>query len=130
MIILDTHIWVWWSGENSQLTDEYADVIRSKQAEGIGISSISCWEIAQLFAKDRLSLSEPVLRWLELSLALPNVILLPLSPRIAVESYKLPGDFHKDPADQIIVATARVYDCELITYDSKILKYPHVKLLP
>jgi PIN domain nuclease of toxin-antitoxin system len=55
--------------------------------------------------------------------------LLPLTPRIAVESTQLPGSFHRDPADQIIVATARVYDCSLLTADGKILDYPHVKLL-
>ena len=130
MIILDTHIWIWWTGENSQLTDEYIEIIRSNQSSGIGVSSISCWEIALLHSKKKLDLSEPVLRWLELSLALPNIVLLPLSPRIAVESNNLPGEIHRDPADRIIVATARIYDCPLITYDSKILEYPHVKLLP
>lgn len=129
MIILDTHIWIWWSGENSELTEEYENFIRSTRTDGIGVCSISCWEIALLHAKRRLDLSEPVLRWLEISLSLPNIILLPLSARIAVESNNLPGEFHKDPADRIIVATARVYDCPLITYDSKILEYEHVKLL-
>ncbi len=130
MIILDTHIWVWWVGENSELTKEYKDLIHSMQPDGIGISSISCWEIALLHARQKLSLSEPVLRWLEISLSLPNIILLPLSPRIAVEANNLPDNFHKDPADRLIVATARVYDCPLITYDSKILDYPHVQHLP
>ncbi len=130
MIVLDTHIWLWWAGENSELTDEYEELIRSRQEEGIGVSSISCWEIALLHAREKLVLSEPVLRWLDTALSLPNTILLPLSPRIAVESNNLPGEFHKDPADRIIVATARVYDCPLITYDSKILDYEHVRLLP
>lgn len=130
MIVLDTHIWVWWAGENSELTKEYEDLIRSRQVEGIGVSSISCWEIALLYARRKLDLSEPVLRWLEISLSLPNIILLPLSPRIAVESNNLPGEFHKDPADRMIVATARIYDCPLVTYDSKILEYEHVKFLP
>ncbi len=130
MIILDTHIWLWWAGENSQLTEEYEKAIRSIQNEVIGISSISCWEIALLVANGNLALTEPVLRWLDTALSRPNTILLPLSPRIAVESNNLPGDFHKDPADRIIVSTARIYDCPLVTYDSKILKYDHVKLLP
>ncbi len=129
MIILDTHIWIWWAGENSELTEEYANLIRSTQADGIGVSSISCWEIALLHSKQRLFLNQPVLQWLETSLSLPNIQLLPLSPRIAVESNNLPDEFHKDPADRIIVATARVYDCPLLTYDSKILEYEHVKLV-
>jgi PIN domain nuclease of toxin-antitoxin system len=52
---------------------------------------------------------------------------LPLSPQVAVEATDLPGDFHRDPADQIIVATARVHDCPLMTLDKKILDYPHVR---
>lgn len=130
MIILDTHIWIWWVGEHSDLTEEFRDLIHSRQSRGIGISSISCWEIALLHSKRRLNLSVPVLQWIETSLSLPNIHLIPLSPRIAVESNNLPDDFHRDPADRIIVATARVYDCPLITRDSKIIEYEHVKLLP
>ncbi len=130
MIILDTHIWIWWVGEHSDLTEEFRDLIYSRQSQGIGISSISCWEIALLHSKQRLNLSVPVLQWIETSLSLPNILLIPLSPRIAVESNNLPEEFHKDPADRIIVATARVYDCPLITRDSKIIEYGHVKLLP
>ena len=59
-----------------------------------------------------------------------NIRLLDLTLQIAVESTKLPGNFHKDPADQIIVATARIYDVPLVTMDNKIRNYPHVKLLP
>ena len=67
--------------------------------------------------------------WLETALRYPGVELLALTPEIVVESTQLPGEFHRDPADQIIVATARIYDCPLLTVDNKILKYPHVKLL-
>ncbi|MEA5470839.1 PIN domain-containing protein [Spirulina sp. 06S082] len=56
--------------------------------------------------------------------------MIPISPMIAVESYTLPGEFHKDPADRIIVATARVYGCSLMTKDGNILAYPHVQLIP
>jgi PIN domain nuclease of toxin-antitoxin system len=60
----------------------------------------------------------------------PPVQLLQLSPEIAVESTQLPGSFHRDPADQIIVATARLYDCLLVTIDRLIRAYPHVRLGP
>ena len=63
------------------------------------------------------------------ALALPGLQLIELTPRIAISSTKLPGDFHRDPADQVIVATARECDCELLTVDEKILKYAHVKTL-
>jgi PIN domain nuclease of toxin-antitoxin system len=64
------------------------------------------------------------------ALAYPGIQLLPLSLEIAIESAGLPPPFHKDPADQIIVATARIYDCPLVTCDMKIRTYPNVKLLP
>lgn len=63
------------------------------------------------------------------ALAYPGIKLLPLSPEIAIESTQLPGTFHKDPADQIIVATARINNCRLLTVDAKILSYAHVQLL-
>ena len=63
------------------------------------------------------------------ALAYPGVRLLPLSPEIAVESTQLPGAFHKDPADQIIEATARIYNCPPLTSDTKIIAYPHVPLV-
>jgi PIN domain nuclease of toxin-antitoxin system len=66
---------------------------------------------------------------LDTALQYPGIQLLALTPEIAVESTRLPGEFHRDPADQIIVATARIYDCPLLTVDDRILKYPHVKLL-
>jgi len=62
---------------------------------------------------------------IELSWA--GVRVVELTPEIATESTRLPGEFHKDPADQIIVATARILKCKLVTSDERILKYPHVK---
>jgi PIN domain nuclease of toxin-antitoxin system len=70
-----------------------------------------------------------VAEWIEQALAYPGVRLLYLTPRIAVESSHLPGTFHRDPADQIIVATARIRGCPLLTADARILRYPHVKTL-
>jgi len=66
---------------------------------------------------------------MEQAVAYPGMQLLELTPQIAIESTKLPGSFHRDPADQIIVATARVYDISLLTADSRILQYPHVRTL-
>jgi PIN domain nuclease of toxin-antitoxin system len=65
--------------------------------------------------------------WLDAALAYPGIKLFDLTPKIAVESTQLPPDFHRDPADQMIVATSRVYDLPLLTADSLILSYPHVK---
>ena len=95
----------------------------------MGVCTISCWEIAKLVEKRWLVLLIPVHQWLEQALAYPGVVLLPLTPQIAVASTQLPQPFQKDPADQIIVATARALDCALATDDAEILAYPHVKLV-
>lgn len=130
MIVLDTHVWLWWVDGNPKLTNSYGQIIQQGQPEGLGVSVYSCWEIAKAVEHQRMQFDMPVEDWLTQALAYPGVRLLPLTPRIVVESTQLPGSFHKDPADQIIVATARVYDCPLVTYDDKILNYAHVKLLP
>ena len=129
MIVLDTHIWVWWIHEDPQLTQRQQAWIREHEEQGLGVSAISCWEVAKLVEYHRLTLPCPVAEWMDQALAYPGMQLLHLTPRIAVESTQLPGSFHRDPADQIIVATARIYDCPLLTADGKILDYPHVKLL-
>ncbi len=130
MKILDTHIWIWLVDQNPQLTEGYAEATRQDEADGLGISVISCWEIAKLVELGRLQFSIAVEDWLETASNFPNIRLLNLTPEIAVESTKLPGVFHKDPADQIIVATARIYDAPLVTMDGKIRSYPHLKQLP
>ena len=128
MIILDTHIWVWWVNDNPQLTKKYRDWIDEYQSQGLGVSIISCWEIAKLVELNRIILSIPVDEWLTAALAYPGVELIELTIPIIVESTKLAG-FHRDPADQIIVATSKVYNCPLITADSKIIAYPDVQTL-
>ena len=130
MIVLDTHIWVWWIDENPKLTADYRDFIEQNQTDGLGVSVFSFWEVAKLFEKQRLEFSVSLKDWFSKAASRPNIKVLPLTAQIIVESVQLPDGFHKDPADQIIVATARVYDCPLVTYDAKILNYKHVELLP
>ncbi len=128
MIVLDTHIWVWWVDDNTRLTQKHRDWIQQYQSQGLGISIISCWEVAKLVEMGRLTLSVTVDEWLKQALAYPGVHLLELTIPIIVESTKLTG-FHRDPADQIIVATARICGCPLLTADAKILAYPDVQTL-
>ena len=128
MIILDTHIWVWWVNDSPRLTEQHKLWIENYQSQGLGISVISCWEVAKLVEKNRLILSVPVDEWLQTALAYPGIQLLDLSVPIVVQSTQLAG-FHNDPADQIIVATAKVFDCFLLTADGKILNYAGVKTL-
>ena len=126
MIVLDTHAWIWWVDGDERLTLAQRDAIAAEEANLIGVSAISCWEVAKLVELGRVALSCSLEEWLDQALSYPGVQLIALTPEIVIESTRLPGDFHRDPADQIIVATARVYGCSLVTSDEKILKYPHV----
>jgi PIN domain nuclease of toxin-antitoxin system len=129
VIILDTHVWVWWADGSTRLPPDYQSLIGGEAAHGLGVCAISCWEVAKLVELRRLQLTIPVEQWLVQALQ-PPVQLLPLSPEVAVESCQLPGPFHHDPADQLIVATARFYDSPLVTLDQRIRAYPHVRLAP
>lgn len=128
MIILDTHIWIWWADNNPRLTQQHREWIQQYQSQGLAVSIISCWEVAKLVENNRLALSLAVDEWLTAALAYPGVQLLNLTIPIIVESTKLTG-FHRDPADQLIVATAKIYGCPLLTADAKILAYPDVQTL-
>ena len=130
MIILDTHIWFWWNQDSPRLTEFQKELIENSRQDGIGISSISLIEISRLVDRGRLILPKPLNEWFSIALAEAGVLLIPISPEIAIEAYSLPGEFHKDPADRIIVARARVYDCPLMTIDQNILNYSHVNLIP
>jgi PIN domain nuclease of toxin-antitoxin system len=128
MILLDTHIWRWWAGGDPRFRPWHRAVIESEVGQERGVSVISCWEMAKAIVTGNLILSMPVDDWIDLALRLPGITLIDLTPRIAVESTRLPAPFHRDPGDQIIVATARILDCPLLTADEEILAYPNVKL--
>ena len=128
MIILDTHIWIWWVDNSPRLTDPQRSHINQHQSDGLGISLISCWEVAKAVESGRLGLSLPVQDWLESATAYPGIQLLDLTIPIIVESTKLTG-FHQDPGDQFIVATSRILQSPLLTADSKILGYANVVTL-
>ena len=129
MIVLDTHVWVWWVHASAELSPVNLRSLDAATPDGLGISIISCWEVAKLVEYGRLQLPCDVEQWLQQSLAYPGVQLLDLTPRIVVESTRLPAPFHRDPADQLIVATARVQGVPVATADRKIQDYPHVQTL-
>lgn len=126
MILLDTHVWIWWVHGESRLSRSSMNLLKQNEETGLGVSIISCWEVAKLVENNRLTLPSPVEEWIEKALQYPGIRLLPLTPRIVVEATQLPGDFHRDPADQLIVATARVHEVSLATADRKILDYEGV----
>ncbi len=129
MIILDTHIWIWWNQDSPKLTNFQKEIIDNSRTGAIGISTISLLEISRLVNRGRLVLPKPLKEWFSIALAEEGILLIPITSAVAIEFYSLPGEFHKDPADRIIFATARTYDCPLMTNDSNILGYPHVKLI-
>ena len=126
MIVLDTQAWVWWTIDPTRLSETQRQAISDNEEDTIGISAISCWEIAKLCEYGRLELPVELPGWFDAALAYPGVLLLELTPEIAMESTRLPGIFHSDPSDQIIVATARLCECPLVTTDREILRYEHV----
>lgn len=91
------------------------------------VSSISAWEIAMLVNANRLTLTMSVDDWLNTVAEIESVRFIPVDNAVAIESTRLPGDFHKDPADRMIVALARQLNVPLVTADSKIHGYKHVK---
>jgi PIN domain nuclease of toxin-antitoxin system len=93
MILLDTHIWVWWVDDSQQLTDRQRQIIQDNVQSDLGISVISCWEVAKLVEDGRLELACAVEEWMEQVVAYPGMQLLELTPQIAIESTKLPAAF-------------------------------------
>lgn len=86
MIVLDTHVWIWWVHGDGKLTRDYYDCIQAQESQGLGISAISCWEVAKLVENRRLTLPISVDEWLNEALAYPGISFLDLTPRICVES--------------------------------------------
>ncbi|MXW68236.1 MAG: type II toxin-antitoxin system VapC family toxin [Gemmatimonadales bacterium] len=124
MILLDTHVLVWLVEDDRRLgPGARSRIERTRDAEGLGVSAITPWEIAMLVATGGLHLALEVGVWVDRALSLPAVALLPIEPAIAVDSVRLPGEFHADPADRLIVATARHWPATLLTGDQAILRY-------
>ena len=125
MIVLDTATWIWRASDPKRLTTSARRAI--DRAEHALVSAISVWEVAMLVAKRRIQLDRPVEQWVDIALALPGIQLAPLEPAIAIRSTKLPGEFHADQADRIIIATALEKAVPVITPDERIRAYPHVQ---
>lgn len=128
--VLDTHVWIWWNMRPGNLSRKvYSLLGMSENYEELLLSAISLWEFCKLIEKQRLSISCDPENWIYEALNMPKLRLVPLSPRLAYRSTVLPQPFHHDPADQIIVATAREENAILISKDVLIEEYPHVRTL-
>ena len=129
-VLMDTHAWVWWITGSDRLSTRAKTAIRKAAGDGhLLLSAISVWEVAKLQSKHRLQLDREVEDWIEQALEIPGLTLVPLTPKIACRSCCLPPPFHDDPADQILVATARMEGATLLTADAKIRDYPHCPTL-
>ena len=122
MIVLDTHAWLWWLAEPSKLSRAARQTI--DEAEAIGVSAVSCWEVAMLVRRGRISLDRDVATWVRQALAPRRVVSHVLTADVAVTAGLLDGDgFPGDPADRFIYATARAHRAPLVTRDERIRGY-------
>ncbi len=127
--LLDTHTLIWALEAPEQLPAPIQALLSDPANLPFGVAAITPWEIAMLASRGRLQLGRPVSDWLAAALNPNFVSLLPLLPPIAVDSCTLPGSFHADPADRMIVATARHHGLTLLTADAAIQAYPHLRTL-
>ena len=127
--LLDTHIWVWFNTLPEKLPEDMLSLITGHQYHCLYLSAISIWEVCKLSERGRLKLSMPPHKWIKEALNIADLHIAEITPDIACASCLLPGDFHKDPADQIIVATAREMGIPILTMDAKIKNYPYVRTI-
>jgi len=126
-VLLDTPVWIWLSiGEMHHLSRKAQEAMRGGSSRWI--AAISCWELAKLVERRRIGFTIPTLTWMRRSLSENAIRIADLSPEIAVESTKLQG-FHRDPADQIIVATSRVLGMPVVTADQRIIQFGDVEAI-
>ena len=132
MIVLDTHALIWWVNGDKKLSSRALKAINKEIAKEDGqliISSITAWEIALLIKKGRLALAMDIDDWIYTVAAIECVRFVPMDNDVAIQSVRLPGEFHPDPADRIITALARHLSAALVTSDEKIRAYKHVKTI-
>ena len=120
MILLDTHAVLWWQAGGERLSARVAREIA--RADAVFVSPVSCWEVATLLRLGRISLDRELALWVRDLFAQEQVSVAPLSPEAAAYAGSM-GDFHGDPADRLLYATARELVAPLATKDSRIRSY-------
>jgi PIN domain nuclease of toxin-antitoxin system len=130
VIVLDTHALVWWVSEDKRLSPSArAAITQSKSAGDVLVSAFSFWEISLLVTLGRLAVAPDLTSWLWRVYRIVGLRIVPVDHEIAVQSVLLPGEFHKDPADRLIVATAMRFSVPVVSADHKIRSYPHVETI-
>jgi PIN domain nuclease of toxin-antitoxin system len=126
--LLDTHVWIW-TQEQPEAIGKKARAILETTSEELCMSAVSSLEIARLVSGGLLELKGSLDRWVRSAVDSMEARSIDVDHRVAIEAYKLPGRFHKDPADRMLVATARINDLTLVTADERILAYGEVRSL-
>lgn len=127
-VFLDTHAWIWWVTEDRRLSRKASQTIaRATRREGVWLSAVSVWEVAKKVERKQLVLDRPLRPWMDQALGVPGLLLAELTPAVLLESCDLPQPFHGDPADQMIVASARHHHAVLVTKDQSLRGYSHVE---
>jgi PIN domain nuclease of toxin-antitoxin system len=132
-LVLDTHVWIWVvNGDQSVRASVRQKIRQALETSRVLIPAICIWEVAMLWKRGRIQLREPPINWIRAALEKSGFTLATVTAEIAVESTSLPGNFHNDPADSMIVATSRLENGNLLTRDRRIIDYGkagHVNVL-
>jgi PIN domain nuclease of toxin-antitoxin system len=124
LILLDSNALIWLTAGDPTLGSKARRRIEAEASSGnIYISAMSFWEVAMLLDKNRLELDKGLHGWAAAVLEMPGVNIVHVDLDIALAAGSLPGGIHGDPADRIIVATARALGCPVLTSDRQILAY-------
>lgn len=127
-LLLDTHAFIWYINGSEEIGKSARKAITSAlHSNQAYLAAISLWEIGMLDKKQRIILEMPALEWINKSIEMTHIRVLPITPAVAIESCNLPGKFHDDPADRLIVATARIEALTLISRDKQIHAYSQQK---
>ena len=125
-VLLDTHVWIWTQETPERLGPRTKRLLLATE-EDTCICPISTLEIARLVAAGDIQLSIPLSDWIAQSMVDLSAETVPMTHEVAMEAYALPGTFHRDPADRLLVAAARRNGLTLVTADDRMLAYPHVR---
>jgi PIN domain nuclease of toxin-antitoxin system len=129
LLLLDTHCWLWAQlGLIQHLSRAALHAIRSAESQGnLRVSVISIWELAMLEERGRVALPMNIRTWVDQALTKTGIAVAPLTPEIMIESVHLPGELHRDPADRMLAATARVMGATLLTKDERLIQYSKLR---
>jgi PIN domain nuclease of toxin-antitoxin system len=127
-LLLDTHVWIW-SQECPEKIGPRTTAALLDEGNSIFLSTASTLEMSRMVALGRLTITMDLRAWVERSSRSMGAVTFPISHEIAIEAYRLPEPFQKDPADRLLVALARIHDAHLVTVDEPILGYRHARTL-